>query len=167
MDTLAHVIDKAGFRRLLVDEGLGQHAEQIVTAVRPGWVLEPDLSADPSTSGVSKVGGDPDMGSGEAWPVSPEGGAYIFLAQIDCSSLPALPEAWSDPNPWAHSRTLVRIFADLLYSPGEPCAAVALSVERNHPVRRVARPASSYNRPAMLMLSTGGFPKLSLWRIRS
>jgi hypothetical protein len=139
------VIDEAGFRELLIARGLGEHAGRIVAAVRPGWVLEPDLLADPSPSGVSKVGGDPDLASGEAWPLSPAGGAYTFLAQIDCSSLPALPEMWGDPNPWAHHGALVRIFADLLYAPGEPCAAAVLSVERHTTLGRVSRQATSYD----------------------
>jgi len=101
--------------RLAHEEGLGDQAEELARTVRPGWRLDLDPNADPGRPGASKIGGDPDLAEEEARPESPRGIAMTFLAQIDCSALPAIDSAG-----WRHGRHLVRLFADLVANAGPP-----------------------------------------------
>jgi hypothetical protein len=140
------MLDVAAVREFAIAEGLGDHVAQIIEAVRPGWVLEPDIAGEVSVPGVSKIGGDPDLAEREWWPVNASGTALTFLAQINCSSLPELPGLWPDPDPWRHRGTLLRVFADL-EMPGEPCAAVAMTTDPSARVGRVGRPPPARGQP--------------------
>jgi hypothetical protein len=141
------MVDAAAVREFAIAEGLGDHVAQIVEAVRPGWVLEPDIAGKVSVPGVSKIGGEPDLAERESWPVNASGTALTFLAQIDCSSLPELPGLWPDPDPWRHRGTLLRLFADLVEMPCELCAAVAMTTDPSARVGRVGRPPRARGQP--------------------
>jgi hypothetical protein len=121
------MLDRSGVRELLSAAGLDDDAETILAAVRPGWRLELDRDGDPARPACSKIGGDPDLVPGEKWPVSTRGARMVFLAQVDCSQLPALPTCWPAADPWPHEGGLIRVFANLLWARGAPCAARALS----------------------------------------
>jgi hypothetical protein len=134
------MIDRAAVRELAVAEGLRDHADLVLAAVRPGWNLEPDPMLDVSTLGIAKIGGDPDLMPSERWPLNRRGVAMTFLAQVDCATLPSPPQEWPDPGPWSHGGQFIRLFADLLDSPHEPCAACALAAPLDAEIARVAAP---------------------------
>jgi hypothetical protein len=123
--------------RLACENGLADQAEELVAWVRPGWRLLPDGIDGP---GASKVGGDPDLADGEAWPVNPRGVPMAFVAQINCTELSPLDPPWKLSTPWRHDGQLIRIFADLLDNPVSPCAAVGLRADPSGPLTRTAAP---------------------------
>lgn len=122
--------------RIAHEEGLADHADALVTAVRAGWRLEPAAGAP----GRSRVGGAPDLAAGEGWPHNPRGIPMVCLAQIDCSALPAIDPPWGDGPQWAHDGRLVRLFADLMDSPYEPCRALALVCDPDDALSRASVP---------------------------
>lgn len=123
-------------------EGLGEVADDLVARVRPAWRLEPGDTGDPSRAATTKVGGHPDLGPGETWPVNRRGVPMTFLAQVDCSGLPAFDPPWLDPRPWRHGDLLLRLFADLFDNPIEPGIAIGLACEPTGPLARTEPPLS-------------------------
>ncbi len=53
----------------------------------------------------------------------------VFLAQIDCASLPVIDPFWAATCTWEHHGGLIRLFADLMDNPFEPGLAVALTCD--------------------------------------
>jgi hypothetical protein len=114
------VLSRARVIELAEAAGLGNHAEDLVDRVRPGWRLEVQLDRAAGAAGATKIGGDPDLAPGERWPYNKRGIPMTFVAQVDTARLPALDPAWPDPAPWRHDGLLIRVFADLLDNPIEP-----------------------------------------------
>lgn len=104
-------------------EGLGEFAEDLVGRVRAGWRL------DAVGGGPARIGGAPDLAAGEAWPLNHRGVPMVFLAQIDCASLPLIDPSWGATCTWEHGGRLIRLFADLMDNPFEPGLAVALTCD--------------------------------------
>ena len=119
------------------EEGLGRYAEQLVSIVQPAWRLLPGGDDKP---GATKVGGDPDLGRDESWPLNRRGVPMAFVAQINCAELPAFDPPWQLRTPWRHNDRLVRLFADLLDNPVEPGPAVALQTDPAAPLTRTPAP---------------------------
>jgi hypothetical protein len=118
----------------LVDAcGLGLYREAIVDAVLAGYRLEP------GGDGRTRIGGLPDMADGEIWPHADNGIPYTLVAQVDCSTLPALTGDFTGPE-WAHDGALVRIFAHLDARVPEPGTALALACAPDAAVARAALP---------------------------
>jgi hypothetical protein len=126
--------------RIAREEGLGEHAEDLVGCVRAGWRLDLDPDGDPGAPGVTKLGGHPDLAAGESWPHNSRGIAMTFLAQIDCGALPAVDPEWSDPPPWPRGTCLLRVFADLVDNPIEPGPARVLAVPSGGALARTVAP---------------------------
>jgi hypothetical protein len=119
-------------------EGLADVAEDLVGWVRPGWRVVP--SGEPPLSGVSKVGGSPDLAEGERWPVSARGIPMGFVAQIDCRAIAPLTVEWQEKvRSWRHNGQLVRLFIDVL-DDWELGAACALACDPRSPLTRTAAP---------------------------
>lgn len=119
------------------EEGLEAFAEALGACARPGWQLLPGGEDRP---GVSKVGGDPDLGEGESWPLNHRGVPMAFLAQIDASCLPPFDPPWELATPWKHDGRLFRFFADLLDNPIESGPALALVTDPAGPLTRTPAP---------------------------
>lgn len=120
--------------RLARDEGLGDYAEDLVSRLRAGWRL------DAAGVGPARVGGEPDLAPDEVWPLNERGVPMVFLAQVDCSSLPPIEPPWDRASAdWAHGGGLLRLFADFMDNPFEGEAAIAVSCDPAGPLAR--RPA--------------------------
>jgi len=81
-------VDRTGYRRVLVDAGLGRYADALVSAARPGIRLDVDPRLDHDRVGGSRLGGEPDLPAGAEWPR--KGGAPLsFVAQLQLTELAA------------------------------------------------------------------------------
>ncbi len=71
-------------------------ALEICSEIRTGNYQKPCLpfTLEPGEPGLtdSKVGGTPYLPRGEAWPVDKNGTPMVFLAQVNCAQLAALPD---------------------------------------------------------------------------
>lgn len=129
--TAGQLLSRVEVAKLIDACGLSEHRDAVLDGVLAGYRLEP------GGEGRTRVGGLPDLAEGEAWPHSADGIPYTFVAQIDCATLPPLPEDFAGP-PWEHDGALVRIFAALVPDPAGP--ALALACPPGTPVRRAALP---------------------------
>ncbi|MFL5893488.1 MAG: DUF1963 domain-containing protein [Thermoleophilaceae bacterium] len=119
-------------------EGLADVAEDLAGCVRPGWRIVP--SGERAPSGVSKVGGSPDLADGESWPLSARGIPMGFVAQIDCRAIPPLPVEWEEQvRAWRHGSQLVRLFINVLDN-WELGPACALACDPRLPLTRTTAP---------------------------
>lgn len=128
------LLDRDGVRELLRRHGLEPHEASILAAVAPGYRLAA------GGDGRTRIGGLPDLAPGEAWPHSPSGIPYTFVAQVDCGALPALEGNFATAPPWGHGGAFVRIFADLYARIPDPGRAVALACPRDAPTTRAELP---------------------------
>ena len=132
------MLDSRGVADLAERHGLGGISEQLRARVRAGWRLE--LARGLTNVGASRVGGEPDLTPDESWPLNPDGVPLVFLAQIDCATLPALGDYWPSVE-WQHGGALLRLFADLIDNGGEPRPAVVLACSDRAALQRVPQPA--------------------------
>ena len=123
-------------------EGLGEDADTLLAAVRPGWRLE----AAGGQASVVRLGGEPELSRDESWPVNRRGVPMTFLAQIEAGALPAIDPAWADRATVLTSGTM-RVFADLLDSPHESGPAVVLFSPTSADLRRTPHPLLTAEAP--------------------
>jgi hypothetical protein len=131
------MLSRADVAEIAREEGLDAFADELSACARPGWWLLPGGEDRP---GASKVGGDPDFGEGEWWPLNRRGIPMAFVAQIDAARLPSFDPPWELATPWKHDGRLFRFFADLLDNPVEPGPAVALVTDPASPLTRTPAP---------------------------
>lgn len=74
--------------------GLEAHVTGLLAALRPAYRVEPEAA------GAHRVGGEPDLLVGEAWPVNDRGAQLTFIAQIDTTQLPPLPDSGEPIEAW-------------------------------------------------------------------
>ncbi|MCA9614302.1 MAG: DUF1963 domain-containing protein, partial [Myxococcales bacterium] len=79
--------DLDAYRASLADYDLADHAERILALARPCVALR-NANARLAAAGRTRLGGQPDLPEGLAWPESPEG-PMTFLAQIDLAAVAA------------------------------------------------------------------------------
>lgn len=84
-------MDVAGYRARLVGAGLGQYADALVGAARPGVRLEVDVNLNHQTVRASRLGGDPDLPPGSEWPRK-NGAPLSFVAQLDLGEVARLDD---------------------------------------------------------------------------
>jgi hypothetical protein len=89
-DVEAHA--KVAVRRDHLVEALAEYdlqevADSVISAARPQWFLSVMDICDTPSAGLTRIGGDPDLPDGTAWPAS-SSGPLSFLAQINMSDLP-------------------------------------------------------------------------------
>ena len=74
---------------LIANRGLEGRLPEIETLLRPSFLLrtdKPDGSDIPT--GRTKIGGEPDLPGGQAWPAYRDGKPLAFLAQVNLAELP-------------------------------------------------------------------------------
>lgn len=108
--------------------------EQALAAVRPAWRLVP------AADGPVRVGGPAPLAAGEEWPRNDRGIPLTFLAVIETAGLPAVPSPWEALVVWPHGGRTLRLFADLVAVPNEPCGARVLVAEASDVLRNVEPP---------------------------
>ena len=131
------MLSSADVAQIAREEGLEAFAEELSAYARPGWHL---LAGGADRPAASKVGGDPDLGEGERWPLNRRGVPMAFVAQIDTSGLPAFDPPWKLAAPWKHNGQLVRFFADLLDNPIASGPALALTTDPAGALTRTPAP---------------------------
>lgn len=107
-------------RAVTSDLGLGVVVEGLIAALVPAYRLEP------SPDGAHRIGGEPDLVAGEAWPRNARGAELTFIAQFDVGQIPALPGGPTEVQSWRATPSFVRLFADLYDHPFEANALTAL-----------------------------------------
>jgi uncharacterized protein YwqG len=94
------------FRERLDAVGLSEHAEALTELARDSIRLMPDLTADLTEPGTTRLGGEPDLPVDTAWP-DLDGRPLSFIAQINLAGLPPAPASTALPN-----RGLLSFFYD-------------------------------------------------------
>ncbi len=68
--------------------GLGRMADAIEQRSQPSIRL---LPGEPSTQRISRLGGHPNLPAGVSWPLRKDGQPLAFVAQLEVSTLPRIP----------------------------------------------------------------------------
>jgi uncharacterized protein (TIGR02996 family) len=95
----------------LTTAGLSEWRHQILSLARPALRIEadePNFDAPPETPcdiGATRLGGDPDLENGRAYPATRDGEPMHFIGQFSCSDLISTIVA-----PWFPSQGLISVF---------------------------------------------------------
>jgi uncharacterized protein YwqG len=73
----------ARYRADLEDAGLGRRADVLCEAALPSIRLTADGEIDAMATGVSRLGGSPDLPPDVPWPADDDGMPLSFIAQLD------------------------------------------------------------------------------------
>jgi hypothetical protein len=120
-------------REIAADLLPAERVDAAVASVVPGWSLT-------STSGGPiRIGGPALLLDGEPWPRNVRGVPLTFLAAIPLGELPDATVTGLDPD-WPHENETLRVFADLVASPHEPCAALVLPARADARLTETAPP---------------------------
>jgi predicted DNA-binding protein (MmcQ/YjbR family) len=73
----------------IASQGLEDRRPEIETLLRPAFLLRTAKGDGPDVpTGRTKIGGEPDLPEGQAWPAYRDGKPLAFLAQVNLSELP-------------------------------------------------------------------------------
>jgi hypothetical protein len=135
------MLSKAGVADLARWCGLAEWASDLVSTVSLGWALTAS-SASSAASPLSKIGGLPDLASGEKWPYNERGIPMTLMAQLDLSRLESPTQDWTLADAsWSVPSGVMRIFADLVDSPVDMCKAIIMLDANDAPLHAAPLPA--------------------------
>jgi Domain of unknown function (DUF1963) len=134
-DTFRVVLSEKEIGALTRELGLEACTDGLFDALRPAYRLEP------ARDGAHRIGGTPDLTTGETWPRNLSGDELTFIGQLDVAEIPALPGAGPEVEDWRSTAGFVRLFADLLDDQSHPARVTALIADAAAPRTRVATPA--------------------------
>jgi hypothetical protein len=102
----------SGVRDAAERAGFGAYADRIAAAARPTVFLGTGRAGQPSALGTSRMGGEPDLPRGSAWPRC-KGRKQSFMAQVRVKDLPR------SARELRRAGGLLLFFTDVELEPGE------------------------------------------------